>query len=58
MLSKQGQTIQYNNGFVSVRTDIENTYLPKSVIVKSIDWEYAASHEADFKTAYDDIFKS
>ena len=58
LLSKQGQTIQYNNGFVSVRTDIENTYLPNSVTVKSIDWEYAASHEAEFKTAYDDLFKS
>lgn len=58
LLSTQGQTIQYNNGFISVRSDIENGYLPDGVTVIDIDWEYAATNEETFKSAYEDIFKN
>lgn len=58
LLSTQGQTIQYNSGFISVRSDIVNGYLPDDVKVIDIDWEYAAINEDIFKSNYEDIFKN
>ena len=58
LLSKQGQTIQFNSGFISVRSDINNSYLPAGVTVINIDWDYAAINEATFKSNYEDIFKN
>ncbi len=56
LLSKKTQTITTNFGFVSVRTDIENTYLPKGVEVYAVDWEQASASEDKIKSDYEAIF--
>ena len=57
ILSKKAQTIAYNAGFVSVREDIENKYLPEDAKVFNIDWEKATKNESKFKKDYQNIFK-
>lgn len=56
MLSKEAQKITEQFGFVSVRNDIENTYLPKDVKKQLIDWNKATECEGEFKKAYEEIF--
>ena len=56
LLSKKAQTITTNFGFVSVRSDIENTYLPEGVEVYSVDWDQAAANEENIKSEYEEIF--
>ena len=56
LLSKKAQTITTNFGFVSVRTDIENTYLPEDVEVYAVDWEQASANEDTIKSDYEAIF--
>ena len=56
LLSKKAQTITTNFGFVSVRTDIENTYLPEGVEVYSVDWDQATANEDTIKSEYEAIF--
>ena len=56
LLSKKAQTITTNFGFVSVRTDIENTYLPEGVEVYAVDWEQASANEDTIKSDYEAIF--
>ncbi len=56
LLSKKAQTITTNFGFVSVRTDIKNTYLPEGVEVYSVDWDQASANEDTIKSDYEAIF--
>ena len=56
LFSKKAQTITTNFGFVSVRTDIENTYLPDGVEVYSVDWDQASANEDTIKSEYEAIF--
>lgn len=56
LLSKKAQTITTNFGFVSVRTDIENTYLPEGIEVYSVDWDQATANEDTIKSEYEAIF--
>jgi iron(III) transport system substrate-binding protein len=56
LLSKKAQTITTKFGFVSVRTDIENTYLPEGVEVYKIDWDKATQNEQTIKQEYQNIF--
>lgn len=56
IVSKQAQTIMSNFGFVSVRTDIENNYLPEGVESFSVDWDSATENEDDLKDSYEVIF--
>ncbi|MCF7931712.1 MAG: extracellular solute-binding protein [Acholeplasmataceae bacterium] len=58
MLGEQSQTIQNQNGFVSVRIDIENNLLPEGIVVIKTDWDTAVNNESTFKDAYNDIFKN
>lgn len=58
LLSTQAQTITTNYGFVSVRSDIDNTYLPDGVSVIHIDWETASQEEDTIKALYEDIFQN
>lgn len=57
MLSKQAQTITNNFGFVSVRKDIKNQYLPQDVKKCIIDWKKATDNEENFKKQYEQIFQ-
>ena len=56
LVGKKAQTITTKFGFVSVRTDIENTYLPEGVQVYNVDWEKAVENEQAVKEAYQGIF--
>lgn len=56
LLSKKAQTITTNFGFVSVRTDIENTFLPDDVEVYVVDWDQATVDEETIKSEYEAIF--
>lgn len=56
LLGKQAQNIMAKFGFVSVRSDIENTFLPEGVEVYSVDWNAATENEESFKATYDSIF--
>ncbi len=56
ILSKKAQTITTNFGFVSVRTDIENAFLPEGVEVFSVDWDAATANEEKIKNEYQTIF--
>jgi iron(III) transport system substrate-binding protein len=56
LLSQKAQTITTNFGFVSVRTDIENTVLPDDVEVYSVDWDQATEDEETIKSEYEAIF--
>jgi len=58
LLSKQAQTITAKYGFVSVRTDIENTVLPDGVEKVVIDWEEASETQEELKTLYEQIFQN
>lgn len=58
LLSKEAQTITAKYGFVSVRNDIENTYLPEGVEKINIDWDLASENEDPFKELYEQIFQS
>ena len=58
LLSKEAQMITINYGFVSVRDDIENTYLPDGVEKINIDWETASENEDTLKELYEQIFQS
>lgn len=58
LLSKQAQMITTKFGFVSVRNDIENTYLPEGVEKINIDWDLASENEDSFKQLYEQIFQS
>ncbi|WDV44928.1 extracellular solute-binding protein [Clostridiaceae bacterium M8S5] len=57
MLSKKAQMITNNFGFVSVRKDIENKYLPKDIKKCNIDWKKATDNEDNFKKQYEQIFQ-
>lgn len=56
MLSKKAQSITNKFGFVSVRKDIENKFLPENAKVFAVDWEYAAENEDTIKGEYQAIF--
>ncbi|HPF88852.1 MAG TPA: extracellular solute-binding protein [Candidatus Limiplasma sp.] len=56
LLSKQAQTITTKYGFVSVRTDIENTVLPEGVEKVVINWDVASQEQETFKDVYEQIF--
>lgn len=56
MFSKKAQMITNAFGFVSVRKDIENNFLPENAKVFTVDWEYAAENENDIKEKYQAIF--
>ena len=58
LLSKEAQMITTNFGFVSVRNDIENSYLPEGVEKINIDWETASEYEDTLKELYEQIFQS
>lgn len=58
LLSKEAQTITTRFGFVSVRTDIENSYLPEDVNKINIDWDAASANEDALKELYEAIFQS
>ena len=58
LLSTQAQTITTNYGFVSVREDIENTYLPDGVEKITIVWDLATETEEELTTLYEQIFQS
>jgi iron(III) transport system substrate-binding protein len=57
ILSKKAQQITNNFGFVSVRKDIENQYLPENKEVHRIDWEKASKNEDQLKKEYNEIFQ-
>ncbi len=57
LLSKQAQTITAKFGFVSVRNDMENAYLPEGESKINIDWEEASLNEDTLKTQYEQIFQ-
>lgn len=56
MVSKEAQNITYQFGFVSVRKDIENKYLPAEAKVHKINWKKASENESDIKQAYQEVF--
>lgn len=56
LLSKKGQAITTKFGFVSVRKDIENTFLPEGVTVYNVDWEQATKNDETVKQEYQNIF--
>lgn len=58
LLSKEAQMITTNFGFVSVRNDIENPYLPEGVEKININWETASDYEDTLKELYEQIFQS
>lgn len=49
LLSKKGQTIITKFGFVSVRKDIDNIFLPEGVTVYNVDWEQATKNDETVK---------
>jgi len=57
LLSKQAQTITSKYGFVSVRTDIENKFLPEGVEKVVIDWDAASDEQEELKAVYEQIFQ-
>ncbi len=57
ILSKKAQQITYGFGFVSVRNDIENGYLPDNATIFQVDWKSAIENEDQFKQDYQEIFK-
>jgi len=58
LLSKQAQTITAKYGFVSVRTDMENTCLPEGVEKVVIDWETASEEQETLIGLYEQIFQN
>lgn len=56
LLSNKAQTITTQFGFVSVRKDIENTFLPEGVEVYNVDWEQATQNDETVKQEYQNIF--
>lgn len=58
LLSNEAQTITTKYGFVSVRSDIENKYLPDGVKKININWEAASEGEDEFKKLYGQIFQN
>lgn len=56
MFSKKAQMITSKFGFVSVRKDIENSFLPEGAKVFVVDWEYASLNEEKIKGEYQLIF--
>ncbi len=58
LLTKEAQTITTKYGFVSVRNDIADKYLPEGVEKINIDWEAASENEDVFKELYEQIFQS
>lgn len=57
MISKEAQMITERFGFVSVRKDIDNRFLPKDKIVIKIDWEKASQDEEKLISKYKEIFE-
>ncbi len=57
MVSKKAQMITNKFGFVSVRKDIENKYLPQNEKVLKVDWEKAAKDEEELLSKYKEIFE-
>ena len=57
LLSNEAQTITVQYGFISVRNDIENAYLPDGIEKINIDWEAASEREDEFKELYEQIFQ-
>lgn len=57
LLSKEAQTITTKYGFVSVRSDVENTFLPEGVEKINIDWDEASVSEDTLKELYEAIFQ-
>ncbi len=57
ILSKEAQKITNNFGFVSIRKDIDNQYLPENVEKYEIDWEKASENESNFKKQYEQVFQ-
>jgi iron(III) transport system substrate-binding protein len=56
LMSKKAQTITTKFGFVSVRSDIENTFLPEGAKVYNVDWENVTQNEETIKQEYQNIF--
>lgn len=54
--SKEAQIITSKFGFVSVRTDIENSYLDDTKTSYTIDWEECTNKESEIKDAFTSIF--
>lgn len=57
MISKKAQSITQKFGFVSVRKDMKNNFLPQNVEKVNIDWKKATENEKNFKQQYEDIFQ-
>lgn len=57
MVSKKAQMITEKFGFVSVRKDIENKYLPDGQNVIKLDWERASQDEEELSEKYKEIFQ-
>lgn len=57
ILSKEAQKITNDFGFVSVRKDIDNQYLPENVEKYEIDWEKATANENNLKKQYEQVFQ-
>lgn len=57
MVSKKAQTITDKFGFVSVRKDMENKFLPENTEVIKIDWSKASAEEDSFVSKFKEIFE-
>jgi iron(III) transport system substrate-binding protein len=58
LLSKKAQAITAKFGFVSVRDDMENTFLPEGVQKVVIDWDEASETQDTLKDLYEQIFQN
>lgn len=56
LLSKPAQEITVKSGFVSVRDDIENIFLPDGAEVYRVDWEQANEREELVKQSFQEVF--
>lgn len=57
MVSKKAQTMTDKFGFVSVRKDMENRFLPENTEVIKIDWDRASKEEDNLVSEYKEIFE-
>ena len=56
LLSKQAQNMTVQNGFVSVRSDVENVHRPVDAAIFDVDWDMGIANEEMIKDAYQNIF--
>lgn len=56
LVSKKAQSITNKFGFVSVRNDIPNKFLPEGTTAYKVDWNKACTNESKIKNEYDAIF--